>query len=498
MGSKVKAYSREKLQGKVYTPDWVVRKILDEVGCSGDRVIGKKIVDPACGDGQFLVEVVHRIVSASPSHDLANNLSFVHGWDIDAQAISECKERLNQLIPEQLRPFDWNVRLRNPLIEISDPASVWAVDPELFDYVVGNPPYIRIQHLSLNDRHLVTRSYSYCQNGATDIYFAFIQLGLTLLRPQGRLGFIVPNSFLTSNAGSVMREDLARNYWVAFLCNFGAQKLFDNASTYNAIVVIENTSPKPVVVEEAEMEVPTRRFSIPPERLLGGIWALSQRKSTDEVGMVPLSDVCKIHVGITTLADKVFVIRGVEGSGFVSFTSTTTGQEYRIERETLLAAIKASKSHALRTPEWVIWPYLRGTSKLIAENDFKARYPNAYQYLCDHRPRLDARDNGRPVVGGWYGFGRTQALTTVFGPKIIFPPMSLNPDFSFEPDANAVIYSGYFIKYAGDNQKLLNELNSDRMRVWQHSHGRDFRGGWKSQSKSTIEAFPVPKVLKVS
>jgi type I restriction-modification system DNA methylase subunit len=65
MASLAKSYSQEKLFGQVYTPQFIVCKILDDVGYNSPEILGKTIIDPACGDGRFLVEIVKRIVDFS-------------------------------------------------------------------------------------------------------------------------------------------------------------------------------------------------------------------------------------------------------------------------------------------------------------------------------------------------------------------------------------------------------------------------------------------------
>jgi len=63
MGSLVKEYKKEKLIGQIYTPDFIVSKILDDVGYTNAiNINNRKLLDPACGDGQFLKEVVKRII----------------------------------------------------------------------------------------------------------------------------------------------------------------------------------------------------------------------------------------------------------------------------------------------------------------------------------------------------------------------------------------------------------------------------------------------------
>lgn len=55
MGSLIKTYSEEKLNGKIYTPSFVIEKMLNDIGFYGSNVLNKKIIDPACGDGRFLI-----------------------------------------------------------------------------------------------------------------------------------------------------------------------------------------------------------------------------------------------------------------------------------------------------------------------------------------------------------------------------------------------------------------------------------------------------------
>ena len=62
---------------------------------------------------------------------------------------------------------------------------------DLFTFVVGNPPYIRIQHLGKERRGKIQREWSLCQYGSTDIFIAFFELGYNLLNDRGKLGYIV-------------------------------------------------------------------------------------------------------------------------------------------------------------------------------------------------------------------------------------------------------------------------------------------------------------------
>lgn len=115
MASLTKTYDNQKLLGQVYTPRFVVEKILTDIGFDNPSVLGKPVLDPACGDGRFLTVVAEKIIQFSPKENLKENLEKIHGWDIDEQAIASCLENLNELV----KPFDikvkWQVHVCNSL-----------------------------------------------------------------------------------------------------------------------------------------------------------------------------------------------------------------------------------------------------------------------------------------------------------------------------------------------------------------------------------------------
>ncbi|MCX8481778.1 MAG: N-6 DNA methylase, partial [Sediminibacterium sp.] len=90
MASLVKNYSIQKTLGQIYTPFFIVEKILNDIGFNNTNILRKYVLDPACGDGRFLEEIVKRIIQFSEPENLKSNLLFVYGWDIDDNAISSC------------------------------------------------------------------------------------------------------------------------------------------------------------------------------------------------------------------------------------------------------------------------------------------------------------------------------------------------------------------------------------------------------------------------
>ena len=69
--------------------------------------------------------------------------------------------------------------------------------------------------------------------------------------------------------------------------------------------------------------------------------------------------------------------------------------------------------------------------------------------------------------------------------------MNIQPNFVYYANEDCTFYSGYCIKYEGDIEKLLAQLNSERMDNFVAMSSRDFRGGWKAYNKKIIENFEV-------
>jgi hypothetical protein len=72
--------------------------------------------------------------------------------------------------------------------------------------------------------------------------------------------------------------------------------------------------------------------------------------------------------------------------------------------------------------------------------------------------------------------------------------MNKKPNFIFYENEECTLYSGYCIRFNGDFQKLLKQLNSDEMQKFVEISSRDFRGGWKAYNKRVIENFIIEKI----
>ena len=93
-----------KQHGRVYTPDYLVRLILDFGKYNSSGILQKHVIDNSCGDGAFLVEIVSRyciqfLKCSDNKKDLKNDLEhFIHGIELDAVEQRKCIQNLNSIV----------------------------------------------------------------------------------------------------------------------------------------------------------------------------------------------------------------------------------------------------------------------------------------------------------------------------------------------------------------------------------------------------------------
>lgn len=495
MASLVKKYTQEKLIGQIFTPEFVISKMLDDIGYNNFTILGKKILDPACGDGRFLIEIVKRIVKFSPLNSLKDNLMNVYGWDIDSNLVKDCLKNLNDIIKPLGININWNIFVTNSISKFEKKnLSSTIEDNEKFDYIVGNPPYIRIQHLDLSQREFIQNNFKFCKKGSTDIYIAFFELSIALLEKNGICALLTPNTFFYTETAYLLRDYFFKNKNIIQITNYGNVQLFKDAAIYSAITIFSHEKRKNFLYQKTFDNKQFENKVLLFDELTKPFWQLSTNK-IEQVQGKRLGDISSIHIGITTLCDKVFIFKISDIGNNKIIAHTRFKRDVILEKSIIRPIIKGStlKSSDELIKEWILFPYKKVNEKnvIIPENELLSEYPLAYKYLLSVKNELDKRDNGKPNITCWYAFGRSQGLDTSFGKKIIFSPMNIKPNFILYENHECTLYSGYYIKYDGDNNKLLVQLNSDRMQKYIDISSRYLKGGWRAYNKKVIENFII-------
>jgi len=83
---------RVKSTGEVFTPTDLVQEVLDQLPQEQFIDTDKKFLDPSCGDGQFLGEVLIRKMENGSTFEQA--IGTIYGVDLMQDNIELCRERL--------------------------------------------------------------------------------------------------------------------------------------------------------------------------------------------------------------------------------------------------------------------------------------------------------------------------------------------------------------------------------------------------------------------
>lgn len=158
---------------QIPTPEKYVMAMLDFIGYK-DKVYRKKILENSCGEGNILCEIVRRYIQSAMSENLSKE-DIVRGleedivaYETDKEKIDTCVRRLNVIVDKyQLGKIQWNINKTDFLK--ADIAS------GLFDYIVGNPPYITYHDMTDEQRKFLGEKFESCQNGRYDYCYAFIE-----------------------------------------------------------------------------------------------------------------------------------------------------------------------------------------------------------------------------------------------------------------------------------------------------------------------------------
>jgi len=510
--------SDRKLNGAFFTPSYIVDYIIDEIKPQeNDRNI-----DPSSGCGAFLiglVEYYHKQYNKSIKKTVREN---IFGVDILPYNIERAKRLLSIYAlqhGEILEEKDFNLYQRDSL------RFQWM---EKYDNVVGNPPYVKFQDLSGENRKYLINHWKTIEKGTFNLYFAFFELGYNLLNENGQLGYITPNNYFTSLAGESLRNFLIQKKCLSKIIDFNSKKIFD-VQTYTAISFFKKSvndfilydripdthSPEEFLSNVKYSENAVAELNIKKWRLLRSN-EQQNIKAIETVG-TPIRQMFDICVGIATLKDEVFFVDSSNLEGDFIIKRGRKGKHYKIEKEITRSVYKISdfktQNDILQNVRRIIFPYrVNGSATAIDEDIFKTKYPHCYEYLLSAKEELLSRDKGKIRYNPFYVWGRTQGLTR-FGKKILNPTFSQYPRFLVVEDEDAVFTNGYGIFFKepsngsdlfGDTSHPLSKienidivqkvLNSAIMHYYISKTSVSIEGGYPCYQKNFIEKFSIPKL----
>lgn len=206
--------------------------MLDWIGYNGQNILNKHVMDNSCGDGAFLKEVIIRYITAASARNLSTDLirkhlsKYIHGIEIDCKAQERCLANLENTAKQfGLYHVSWD-------IQCADALTVTNYEGRM-DYVVGNPPYVRIHNCRLPEA--IRNRYTFIQQGNFDLYLAFFELGFRMLRNKGQLCYITPVSWFYSLAADRFRQHIASHKNLLEIVDMQHYQIFSGITSYTIV-----------------------------------------------------------------------------------------------------------------------------------------------------------------------------------------------------------------------------------------------------------------------
>ncbi len=511
--------SDRKFNGAFFTPDYIIEFIINEIKPQENDTN----LDPSCGCGAFLVGLTdyYKRKFKKPIRKIVKENIF--GSDILEYNIHRTKLILTIYAlknGEQLKESDFNLYHQDSL------RTNWKMS---FDNIVGNPPYVKFQDLTDDNRSHLAKHFTTVEGGTFNLYFAFFELGYKLLKATGKLGYITPNNYFTSLAGEALRKYFQYQKCVTRIIDFSHKKVFD-AQTYTAITFLSKQQSHAIAYDRIKDHQTPEFFVANANGSLNHLENLNVKKwrllkideqqnikSIETIGE-PIGKLFEICVGIATLKDEIFFIDSSNRNDGCYIKATDNGV-FEIEKEVVKPVYKISDFRKQEEVEYntrkIICPYniKNGIARVIPENEFKKKFPKCYTYLLSEKENLLARDKGKVIFEPFFVWGRTQGLTRT-GMKILTPTFSQHPRFLLVEEKEGFFTNGYGLYFREQKSNVMfNDLinpitkienidvvqkilNSCIMDYYVSKTSVSIEGGYPCYQKNFIEKFTIPELTE--
>ncbi|TQD39691.1 HsdM family class I SAM-dependent methyltransferase [Haloflavibacter putidus] len=499
------------ITGAIYTPENIRNYIVETSFNKWEGNLENiTCADIACGCGGFLLTVSNYLKNYTNKnfYEIYNENLF--GVDVADYSINRAKIllTLNAILQGEDVDFDFNFHKGNTLcLEINN---AFNIPINSFDIIVGNPPYVCSRNMDEESLSLV-KNWSVGNSGHPDLYIPFFEVGVENLSPNGVLGYITVNSFFKSINGRALREYISNKKLSLKIVDFGGEQIFEAYNTYTCLCFITNEISDGIHYKRKESK---SLFDIKESdfyfieyeniddwngwNLVDNEYAEKLISIIENTG-IHFSDKYQTRNGIATLKNKVFKFIPIREDNEFYYRKEKGEEEVRIERGICRSIINSnsieSKESLLANNEVIIFPYyyVNGVRKVISEDEFRTKYPDAYRYLEYNKIVLSERDKGKRDYEAWYAYGRTQSLD-IKGFKLFFPHITDSPNFVITKDRDLLFYNG-LAAFSEDIDELLilkSILETDIFWFYISQTSKYYVSNHRSISKNYIKKFGIP------
>jgi adenine-specific DNA-methyltransferase len=497
----------------VYTQRWVVDLILDLVGYTDDDDLSqRRLLDPACGNGAFMVAAAERLSSSCRKRGLGITAA------ADALRAVDLQERnvlvTVKAVAEVLLADGWDPD------QVADVTAGWvrhgdfllATDRDRFDVIVGNPPYLRLEDVSAEKSDAYRRT---CRTmiGRADIYVGFYEMALRRLRDGGVLGFICADRWMRNQYGRALRGVVASGFAVDTVVTMHDVDAFlEEVSAYPAITVLRRAKQGPTVVADTtrlfdataaadllrwrseETSDDITRPGFQAARMPG--WFRDQEAwptgTPARLAMIeaitesfaPLEETgvgTRVGIGIATGADAVYLTRKAD----------------LVEADRLLpmAMVKDVTSGAVgELDTFLVNPWETDGSLVDLQ-----RYPKLREYFRAHYPKLAGRYVAKRQPERWYKTIDKVDASLTAREKLLFPDMKLQMHPVLDTGVSYPHHNLYFlVSDSWDLRVLGGLLLSDTAQAFVEAYAVRMRGGTLRFQAQYLRKIRVPGPESIS
>lgn len=411
----------KKQLGQVYTPVEIIKEMI-EFNLK-DVEIDKefKIIDPSCGGGYFLIELIEYI-----NHNYDFNIkevieTMIYGVDINPVAIFLTKVTilLNYNIDMELN----NIREMDFLLDDIN---------EKFDIVIGNPPYIGHKKLNNEYRIKISNVYSEVFYEKADIFYCFFVKSNNILKKEGKISFIVSRYFLNAKYGDKLRKYILQNNTITRIIDFEDEGIFRKANIKPIIIDLSNVkNSNDIDYLRRNLNSEDKILKINKLELNESAWIFIDKaeravlKKIIDKGKYKLCECYNLNQGVITGCDKAFIVE----------------DSFNLDEENYLLKnwVKNSQIQAFK---------IKKSSKKIIYADLienTEMVPKALRHIGLHKDRLGRRRECLKGIREWYKLQWGRNIELFENEKIMFPYKAEKNRFALDKENNICSADIYII-----------------------------------------------------
>ncbi|OGU61302.1 MAG: hypothetical protein A2X64_03110 [Ignavibacteria bacterium GWF2_33_9] len=492
-----------------YTPSYIARSIV-EYSLSNLNIHEKdslKILDPACGSSEFLLEVLKQLKTLG-----YNRIIEINGWDSSESAINIS----NFLLTYEKREWGENLTIHLEKVDNSL-TKKWDND---YDLILMNPPFLSWELMDKNNREIVSATLGESSRKKPNLASAFISKSAKCLKNDGIVGTVIPSSILLMDSYKTLRNELKETISLLLVGKLG-NFVFEHALTDVSILIgkkpLSQTIPllmwtknEKGIISDVFRDLrkinynqlpyiknnPTHSIYVPDHYPENENWKINSYKEQElKKNLQKLSalgklktvqEIFNVKQGIRTGNNKVFKVS-------IDFFNNLPEVEKKFFRP--VAENDSIKKGVLSVINYVWFPYDKNGLIFSNQEDLIQQSPSFSHYLSEYEQTL----NSRIGVNNYWELTRPRNWQFEKFPKLISTEFGKSGSFAFDEKGYFAIErgNGWIPKKDFTNNDdyyfYLSVFNSPFFEELLSIYSKQLAGGkWYDLGKNYTKDIPIP------